>query len=58
MLLKNDEFYCVCPECGTGILHKGGIPCKHEICPECGARMLKVSQFHGTEIIKQLLIQE
>lgn len=52
--LKNNELYCVCPECGAGIPHKIGIPCRHEICPECGAKMLRENLFHNNELKKQL----
>lgn len=32
---------CRCPNCGTTIPHKRGVPCSEEICPNCGARMIR-----------------
>jgi len=30
---------CVCPSCGTTVLHKEGIPCFLINCPSCGTSM-------------------
>jgi len=32
--------YCICPNCGTVIEHKPGIPCRHVKCPKCGTPMV------------------
>ncbi|MFW5985143.1 MAG: hypothetical protein ACOCQ1_02585 [Halanaerobiaceae bacterium] len=30
---------CICPECGTEVDHKRGVPCIERECPECGAKL-------------------
>lgn len=30
---------CVCPNCGTKVPHKTGIPCYELKCPNCGQAM-------------------
>ncbi len=32
---------CVCPECGTTVPHRWGVPCNEEVCPKCGASMVR-----------------
>ncbi|MFP3951516.1 MAG: hypothetical protein ACLFVP_05195 [Candidatus Bathyarchaeia archaeon] len=34
---------CVCPECGTKVPHRRGVPCLQTKCPNCGANMLPAS---------------
>ena len=33
--------YCVCPNCGTKVLHKLGMPCFDMVCPKCGKKMTR-----------------
>jgi len=35
---------CICPNCGTEIFHKRGIPCFEEKCPKCGISMERAKQ--------------
>lgn len=32
---------CVCPNCGTKVEHRAGVPCYKEKCPECGTAMMR-----------------
>jgi hypothetical protein len=32
---------CVCPSCGTKVVHQAGIPCASLNCPKCGIRMIR-----------------
>ncbi|MHC1585057.1 MAG: hypothetical protein ACXQS7_02170 [Candidatus Syntropharchaeia archaeon] len=32
---------CVCPNCGTRVPHKRGVPCFQESCPKCGIQMVR-----------------
>jgi hypothetical protein len=32
---------CVCPSCGTTVVHTRGIPCFTRACPKCGARLTR-----------------
>lgn len=32
---------CICPNCGTKIAHKPGVPCAQEKCPQCGSAMIR-----------------
>ena len=32
---------CVCPACGTVVVHQVRTPCYDEACPKCGAKMRK-----------------
>ncbi|MHC1567020.1 MAG: hypothetical protein ACXQT5_00950 [Candidatus Syntropharchaeia archaeon] len=32
---------CVCPNCGTRVPHKQGVPCFQESCPKCGTQMVR-----------------
>ncbi len=32
---------CVCPDCGTKVEHKAGVPCYEMTCPKCGAKMTR-----------------
>ncbi|MFC2004400.1 hypothetical protein ACFLUK_02545 [Chloroflexota bacterium] len=32
---------CVCPSCGTRLLHQVGMPCYNVSCPKCGTKMVR-----------------
>ena len=32
---------CVCPNCGTKVDHRVGVPCYEVNCPKCGTRMVR-----------------
>jgi hypothetical protein len=32
---------CVCPACGTKVVHQAGIPCASVNCPKCGIMMVR-----------------
>ncbi|MBC8231487.1 hypothetical protein H8E77_18205 [bacterium] len=32
---------CVCPSCGTTVVHQVGVPCYNVSCPKCGAKMTR-----------------
>ncbi|MGA1870746.1 MAG: hypothetical protein ACMUJM_19600 [bacterium] len=32
---------CVCPQCGTHVLHQQGVPCNNIDCPKCGNKMVR-----------------
>ncbi len=32
---------CICPGCGTKIVHQAGTPCFSMSCPRCGIRMVR-----------------
>ena len=32
---------CVCPSCGTKVVHQAGTPCASMNCPKCGIRMVR-----------------
>jgi hypothetical protein len=32
---------CVCPNCGTKVPHKRGVPCYSHKCPQCGSSMVR-----------------
>ncbi len=32
---------CVCPGCGTKVVHQPGTPCASIDCPKCGVRMIR-----------------
>ncbi|NLJ28123.1 NifB/NifX family molybdenum-iron cluster-binding protein [Desulforhabdus amnigena] len=33
--------FCICPKCGTEVLHQRGIPCTQIRCPECDQPMVR-----------------
>ncbi len=33
--------YCVCPACGTKVVHQPGVPCTTVSCPNCGTKMVR-----------------
>jgi len=33
--------FCVCPNCGTKVVHQRGIPCYTVSCPKCGTKMVR-----------------
>ena len=42
---------CICPSCGTILLHKPGSPCFQMRCPQCGTAMTR--QFIKPDFINQ-----
>ncbi|MBL7148136.1 MAG: DUF134 domain-containing protein [Nanoarchaeota archaeon] len=40
-LAAGPEGVCKCPNCGTEVHHKVGVPCYQETCPKCGAKMVR-----------------
>ena len=32
---------CICPGCGTKVVHQQGVPCYAMDCPKCGIKMAK-----------------
>ena len=32
---------CICPGCGTKLLHQVGVPCYSMNCPKCGTKMIR-----------------
>ncbi|MDP8259913.1 MAG: hypothetical protein P9L96_02765 [Candidatus Gygaella obscura] len=32
---------CVCPNCGTSVIHQAGMPCYSMQCPKCKAKMVR-----------------
>ena len=32
---------CVCPSCGTKVVHQAGSPCYNISCPKCGTKMVR-----------------
>ena len=32
---------CVCPNCGTWVSHRRGVPCYEHRCPKCGQSMTR-----------------
>lgn len=32
---------CICPSCGTKVIHQVGTPCASINCPKCGIRMVR-----------------
>ena len=34
---------CLCPVCGTTVIHPAGVPCSQMTCPNCGSRLISVS---------------
>lgn len=32
---------CVCPACGTKVVHQAGMPCTSMNCPKCGIMMVR-----------------
>jgi len=35
------EGFCVCPSCGTKVVHQVGVPCSSMNCPKCNSRMVR-----------------
>ncbi|MDK2850014.1 MAG: H+/Na+-translocating ferredoxin:NAD+ oxidoreductase subunit [Candidatus Woesearchaeota archaeon] len=42
-LLKEDDDYCVCPNCGYRIKHERGVPCATLQCPNCHSKLVRES---------------
>jgi hypothetical protein len=38
---RHIQDFCLCPACGTEILHHRGIPCTQVRCPECDQPMVR-----------------
>lgn len=32
---------CICPACGTKVMHQAGMPCASINCPKCGISMIR-----------------
>ena len=32
---------CICPSCGTKVIHQAGTPCASMNCSKCGIRMVR-----------------
>ena len=39
---------CICPNCGTKVSHRRGVPCYEHRCPKCGQPMTR-ARFKETD---------
>jgi len=44
---------CICPKCGTTVLHKSGTPCIETVCPKCNSKMFREGSDHHIAYLKK-----